>query len=353
MRPTEPGDGWESRGRAPETLPDRANPVHHGSTEAAGPERFGIPSGPDNGWGRPMNLGLGIDAGGTATRWRLAKPGGESVAEGMAAPLSGHIFSPAAEARAKEIVGDIAKAVKRSGRPAGIVAGITGLSREAPAVNLMRSLFADAFRVSPERIFVAEDMWIAYLSYFALGEGILIYSGTGSIGYYLTPAKDVIRVGGLGNLIDDGGSGFWIAREALKAVLRTEEENPGAGWRTPLGMALAKAIGGTSWNDVRTFVYGGDRGKIGALAQAVAQAAGTGDATALRILDNAGRELARLAGCLIRRVGKRPVALVGGSARLHPVVAQAFRAGVPGDVDVITSDVDAAMTAAHIAATLS
>jgi N-acetylglucosamine kinase-like BadF-type ATPase len=299
-----------------------------------------------------MELGLGIDAGGTATRWRLAEPSGRSVAQGTAEPLSGHLFSQAAEDRARRIVADMAEAVATSRRPHGIVAGITGLSREAPAVGLMQSIFSQAFRVPEERVFVAEDMWIAYLSYFALGEGILVYSGTGSIGYYLTKDKDVIRVGGLGNLIDDGGSGFWIAREALKAVLRKEEESPGEGWSTRLGVALAEAVGGTAWNDVRTFVYGGDRGKIGALARAVADAAHSGDDTALHILCDAGRELARLANSLIKRLGQRPVALVGGSSRLHPIVAEAFRGDLPAATEVITSDVDAALTAAHLAATL-
>jgi N-acetylglucosamine kinase-like BadF-type ATPase len=299
-----------------------------------------------------MELGLGIDAGGTATRWRLAEPTGQSVAHGTADPLSGHIFSKAAEDNAKRVIAEIARNVVKSGRPFGIVAGITGLSREAPAVGIMRSIFSNVFRVPEERVFVAEDMWIAYLSYFALGEGILIYSGTGSIGYYLTEEKDVIRVGGLGNLIDDGGSGFWVAREALKTVLRTEEERPGAGWTTRLGKTLATAMGGSAWNDVRTFVYGGDRGKIGALARAVADAANTGDPTALRILEEAGRELARLANSLMKRIGPRPVALVGGTARLHPVLAGAFRREIPEGVELITADVDAALTAAHLAATL-
>jgi N-acetylglucosamine kinase-like BadF-type ATPase len=299
-----------------------------------------------------MELGLGIDAGGTATRWRLAEPTGQSVAHGTADPLSGHIFSKAAEDNAKRVIAEIARNVVKTGRPLGIVAGITGLSREAPAVGIMRSIFSSVFRVPEERVFVAEDMWIAYLSYFALGEGILIYSGTGSIGYYLTEAKDVIRVGGLGNLIDDGGSGFWVAREALKTVLRTEEERPGAGWTMTLGKTLAAAMGGATWNDVRTFVYGGDRGKIGALARAVADAANTGDPTALRILEEAGRELARLANSLMKRIGPRPVALVGGTARLHPAVAGAFRREIPHGVELITSDVDAALTAAHLAATL-
>jgi N-acetylglucosamine kinase-like BadF-type ATPase len=300
-----------------------------------------------------MNLGLGIDAGGTATRWRLAGGNGQPVASGTAAPLSGHLFSKAAEDNARRIITGIAGAVMQSGHPLGIVAGITGLTRDAPAEALMRSMFATAFDVPPRRVFVAEDMWIAYLSYFGLGEGILVYSGTGSIGYYLTAEKTVIRVGGLGNLIDDGGSGFWIAREALKFVLRTEEESPGAGWASALGTTLTGALGGSTWNDVRTFVYGGDRGKIGALARAVAEAADMGDAQARHILVEAGRELARLANSLMKRLGSRPVALVGGSARVHALVADSFRAAIPADVEVITADVDAAMTAARLAATLA
>jgi glucosamine kinase len=299
-----------------------------------------------------IELGLGIDAGGTATRWRLAAPTGNSIAQGTAEPLTGHLFSKAAEEHARRVAAGMASDVAKAGRPLGIVAGITGLSREAPAVDLMRAIFSKAFRVPEDRVFVAEDMWIAYLSYFALGEGILIYSGTGSIGYYLTETKDVIRVGGLGNLIDDGGSGFWVAREALKTVLRTEEESPGAGWTSALGLALAKAMGGSTWNDVRTFVYGGDRGRIGALARAVADAANTRDDNARRILEEAGRELARLANSLMKRIGPRPVALVGGTARLHPLVAEAFGREIPRGVELITSDVDAALTAAHLAATL-
>ncbi|WP_114946895.1 N-acetylglucosamine kinase [Microvirga calopogonii] len=300
-----------------------------------------------------MGLGLGIDAGGTATRWRLADTSGQCVAQGSVAPLTGHLFSAAAEERARQIVLDMAQAVMKQGRPLGIIAGITGLTRDTPAEATMRALFAETFELAPDKVFVAEDMWIAYLSYFALGEGILVYSGTGSIGYYLSEDKEVIRVGGRGNLIDDGGSGFWIAREALKAVLRAEEESPGAGWTTILGTCLAKALGGTDWNIVRSFVYGGDRGKIGSLARAVGEAAQTGDGTALGILKDAGEELARLANALIKRLGPRPVALVGGSARLHPVLSDAFRKQLVAPVEFIATDLDAALTAARLAATIN
>jgi len=300
-----------------------------------------------------MALGLGIDAGGTATRWRLVETSGRCVAQGSVEPLTGHLFSPAAEERAKRIVAEMAQTIAQTGRPLGIIAGITGLTRDTPAEATMRRIFSQAFRLPEDRIFVAEDMWIAYLSYFALGEGILVYSGTGSIGYYLSETKEVIRVGGRGNLIDDGGSGFWIAREALKAVLRTEEEHPGDGWSTVLGTCLAKALGGTDWNTVRSFVYGNDRGRIGSLARAVGEAAAGGDQVALRILRDAGEELARLANCLLRRLGPRPVALVGGSSRLHSIVADAFRRELVAPVEFIASDLDSALTAGRLAATLN
>jgi glucosamine kinase len=296
-----------------------------------------------------MTLGLGIDAGGTATRWRLVEDNGDCVAQGSVDPLTGHLFSIAAEDRAKQIVGDIAKAALPIGRPVGIVAGITGLTRDTPAEATMRALLASAFDLAPDKVFVAEDMWIAYLSYFALGEGILIYSGTGSIGYYLSPDKDVIRVGGRGNLIDDGGSGFWIAREALKAILRAEEENPGQGWSTILGACMSGALGGTDWNVVRAFVYGGDRGKIGELARVVGIAAEQGDAQAETILSAAGSELARLANALFKRLAPRPVALVGGAFRIHPLIGETFRQDLLAPVEVINSDVDAALTAGRLA----
>ncbi|HEU6442473.1 MAG TPA: BadF/BadG/BcrA/BcrD ATPase family protein [Microvirga sp.] len=300
-----------------------------------------------------MALGLGIDAGGTATRWRLADEQGHCVAQGHADPLTGHLFSAAAEERARQIILDMAQAVMRHGKPLGIIAGITGLTRDSPSEAKMRALFAEIFELQPDKVFVAEDMWIAYLSYFALGEGILVYSGTGSIGYYLSDAKEVIRVGGRGNLIDDGGSGFWIAREALKTVLRKEEESPGEGWATPLGRCLERALGGTDWNIVRSYVYGGDRGKIGFLAKAVGEAAKADDGTALHILREAGEELARLANSLTKRIGPRPVALAGGSSRLHPIVAEAFRHGLIAPVEFITTDLDAGLTAARLAATLN
>jgi hypothetical protein len=47
------------------------------------------------------------------------------------------------------------------------------------------------------------------------------------------------------------------------------------------------------------------------------------------------------------------VALVGGSARLHPVLSEAFRKELVAPVEFVATDLDAALTAARLAATLN
>ncbi len=139
------------------------------------------------------------------------------------------------------------------------------------------------------------------------------------------------RAGGRGVVLDDGGGGFWIAREALRRVWRAEDEGPGRWRESPLAIALFEQVGGSDWGDSRDFIYGRDRGEMGRLALAVARAAGQ-DPAAREILVEAGRELARLALAMVRRHGPRPVALTGRAAQLHPLIAESMRASLPPDI---------------------
>ena len=63
-------------------------------------------------------LGLGIDAGGTQTRWALADAGGEIVGQGSVAGLSAlEMGSDAGRQRIRQTLGELAHAVRASGRP--------------------------------------------------------------------------------------------------------------------------------------------------------------------------------------------------------------------------------------------
>jgi glucosamine kinase len=276
-------------------------------------------------------LALGIDAGGTETRWALADARGEIVAEGQVRGFS------ALQIRAQErplvaaTLDTLAREVLATGRPSRIHAGLTGYGGDRDA---WIALIAGAFGVQSGDVAVGSDIETTYLDLFAPGEGYIVYAGTGSVAAFVDAQGVLHRAGGRGVTVDDAGGGYWIAREALRAVWRGEDEQPGR-WRdSPLAAELFAMVGGPDWLATRRYVYEGTRGDIGKLALAVARAAER-DAAAMAILRDAGTELARLAVAMVRRFGTRPIALSGRAATLHPVIAESMRAAMHGaTVDV-------------------
>jgi N-acetylglucosamine kinase-like BadF-type ATPase len=298
-------------------------------------------------------LGLGLDAGGTQTRWALATAQGEIVAQGEAAGLSAlSMGTPAGRDRIAAAFVEIANDVLATGRPVNVVAGMTGFE-EGVEEELLATLVGAPLALPAAAVSLRGDMDIAYLDVFAPGEGYLVYAGTGSVGAFIDDAGTRHRIGGYGGILDDGGSGFWIAVSALRHIWRTEDEHPGSYRDSPMAREIFARIGGSAWADSRQFVYGApiaeNRGTIGRLAVAVAAAA-EGDPVARRILAAAGEELARLASILCTRFGQRPIALAGRVVTLHPVIEAAMRAALPlaTKLDIRVSEVHHA--AARIAA---
>jgi len=107
-------------------------------------------------------------------------------------------------------------------------------------------------------------------------------------------------------------------------------------------------IGGSDWSLSRQFIYGQERGAIGSLALAVAASADA-DPVARAILENAGRELARIALALVRRYGTRLITLGGRAAQLHPLIAQSMRTALPSDLSLTQRHTLAHHAAARIA----
>lgn len=298
-------------------------------------------------------LGLGIETGGTGSRWCLAAGSGAILARGEMEPMTGHVFSQAERDRVRGIFERLAAQLEGVGRPAAIIAGITGLGPESAVRAVVSTMLATALACPEEKILVVDDMWLGYRARFSPGEGIIVYSGTGSIGYHLSAEGEIVRTGGRGVLIDDGGSAAWIAATALRRLLRCEDEVPGSGWESELGRALAQALGRASWDAVRTYVYGGDRGRLGLLARAVAAAAEAGDAAAAQIFTQAGDELARLALALRVRLGAKPVALCGRAATLSPLIARRFHEIVAPPIVLAEAQVDVPGSAARLACELA
>ena len=274
-------------------------------------------------------LGLGIDAGGTQTRWALAGANGAIVADGAVDGLSAlQMSSESGREVLHATFATLSRAVLAIGQPRAVVAGLTGFGGDD--VMLAKAL-ADLLALDAGDVTICNDIEIAYRDSFAPGQGYLVYAGTGSIAAWIDTDGVFHRAGGRGVLLDDGGGGYWIAREALRQIWRREDEAPGSWQASPMAEAVFAHVGGSDWSLSRTFMYGQDRGTIGRLALAVAASADA-DPLALQILQRAGQELARLALALAARHGPRPVVLAGRAAQLHPAIASAMRAALPASL---------------------
>ncbi len=273
-------------------------------------------------------LALGIDAGGTETRWALIGLSGGIIAEGHVEGFSALELQGPGRARVATILEDLARAVQATGQPARVHAGLTGFGDTSAD---LAHLIAGPLGLPDSSVTLGSDIETAYLDLFAPGQGYLVYSGTGSVAAFIDEGGALHRAGGRGGLIDDGGGGYWIAREALRQVWRAEDERPGCWQNSPMAQELFALMGGSDWAHTRQRVYTGTRGDMGRLALAVARAADR-DPAAKNILRAAGTELARLAQAMIGRYGPRPVALSGRAATLHPLIAETMRSGLATSV---------------------
>ncbi|MEM6431968.1 MAG: BadF/BadG/BcrA/BcrD ATPase family protein [Deinococcota bacterium] len=283
-------------------------------------------------------IGLGIDAGASSTRWRLIDSTGE-LARGTTDPITGHIFTASDRETNLNRLHDLLTSVLAVATPDAVVAGMTGLHQHTDAHALLVNDIIQKLGLPAGKVVLDNDLNVAYLGVFAPGEGILLYAGTGAVAYHQTADGGEVRAGGYGYLIDDAGAGFWIGQQALRQVLRWVDEG-GQPSDALLASHIYDALGTRTWPDIMATVYGGGRSKVAALVPVVVAAADAGDSAALAILQQAGRELARLAKDIQHRLAEPlPVAFSGGIAQHAQQVVASVQAEL-ADVQVVTAEAD-------------
>ena len=266
---------------------------------------------------------LGVDMGGSASRWALADATGKIIARGEAPGASALIGDMAARARFIDALASLRADLPEN--PQGACLGLTGAGRN-PGVALATAC-AQPLGMDAARLRVMNDITLAWHAAFGpkARAGHLLLAGTGSVGMGRGP-KGAAVIGGRGALIDDAGSAVWIAQTALRVLYRRIDRYGRPQGCTSLAEALYTAIGARDWDAVSARLYAAPRGEIGALAVAVAQAARDGDRVARGVLQGAQAELARLARRLVARCGKAPLALAGGvlalDASIKPGLAE-------------------------------
>ena len=231
---------------------------------------------------------LAIDAGQTGMKVRLQDVDGrrDVLFEGI------RTHEPLLPQLAEVVHAAIAKT---GTHPEIVTAGISGLTdRDADAGALLALLRDTGVREAT----LAHDSTTSFLG--ALGDtrGAVVAAGTGVVTLAVGRAA-VARVDGWGHIMGDAGSGYWIGREALDAVMRAYD---GRGPNTAL-VEVVRA----HWPELDQAYIAlqatNDRVRVVAsFAADVARLADEGDAVAVTITERAAQQLAHSVATAIGRV---------------------------------------------------
>jgi N-acetylglucosamine kinase-like BadF-type ATPase len=263
---------------------------------------------------------LGIDAGGTKTVCLLANDEGQVLAEARG---GGANLQTAGELEVEKVLHGVMEEAMGPApmTPAAICLGIAGVDREqdADAVRgIMRRIGSKA------RTLVVNDALVALVAGAGTAPGVVIVAGTGSIAYGHDGQGRAARAGGWGYLLGDEGSGFWIGRRALTAIVRQAD---GRGPATQLTDIVLRKLGLSRPADLIHETYYRDlrRHAVAGLAGLVQQAHANGDAVAADILTQAATELVTAGASVVSRLQMRgsafPLVLAGGIFKAVPWLA--------------------------------
>jgi N-acetylglucosamine kinase-like BadF-type ATPase len=271
---------------------------------------------------------LGLDAGGTKTVCLLADDRAQVVSRSRGA---GANLQAAGELEVEKVLHTVMDEAlaDRNIVPSAICLGIAGVDREDDAaviVGIMRRIGYKA------RFRVVNDALIALVAGAGDEPGVVIIAGTGSIAYGRNARGEAARAGGWGYVLGDEGSGYWIGRHALRAVVRAAD---GRGRPTGLTPRILAHFEVTRPEALVREVYHRNLkpSAVAGIARHVQEACAENDAVAHAILDAGARELVASAGSVIRQLDMAdesfPIFLAGGIFQAVPWLAAELTRRLP------------------------
>lgn len=246
-----------------------------------------------------MPLYLGVDGGQSSTKALIGDDTGRILGVGAAGPCN-HVGAAEGREKLARAAGEsVAMACNQAGLAAQDVQFEAACFGMSGGPEDKRAILSEILRT--KQLIVTHDALIALAGSTGGEPGVVTIAGTGSIAFGRNAAGETARAGGWGFLFGDEGSGFDVARQALRAVLRFEE-----GWGPPTALlgALLEATGAANANELLHTLYTQvwPRPRVAALAKLVDAVASAGDPVARDILANAAQQLATLAVSVARRL---------------------------------------------------
>jgi glucosamine kinase len=245
-----------------------------------------------------MAFYLGIDGGGTKTRFALA----DETTVLARVVCGGSNMVRLGETQAGEVLRQGIQQVCASARisPQQIGAACIGTAGSArPEISgKIRDIISGLGVANFE---VVGDSVIALQAAFGGGAGVITIAGTGSIVYGRDARGKLVRAGGWGFAVSDEGSGHWIGRRAVSALLDAHDR----GIETALTNLAIKCWRLQSMDELVQFANSTPPPDFPQLFPVVLRATDEGDSVAKEVLAEAGSKLATLTALVMRRLATR------------------------------------------------
>lgn len=241
------------------------------------------------------DLVLAIDGGQSSTKALIADREGHMLGRGTGSPCD-HITGPHGYERNRAAIHSATKAALADAGvdAAQIVAAGMGLTSCPPELKL-HHLFEEMLReiADPDALWIDHDVASNLAGASAGGPGIVVIAGGGSIGFGVAPDGREAKAGGMGYLMGDDGSAWWIGLHAIRAAAAAVDRR---GPETALLPFVLAHYGIPSIRHIVGMLYGPSftRDQVAGIAPEVARIAAD-DEVARGIVTEAGERLAALA----------------------------------------------------------
>ncbi len=258
---------------------------------------------------------LGIDGGGTNCRAAIVGDSGKVLGEGRAD--AANFIRVGLEAAIRHVRQAVNEACAQAGIDVSQISaaciGLAGTSHPDHHRQMLAGL-KEALPISD--IALETDARVALAGATGNQPGIVIIAGTGSIACGINARGRFARAGGWGPAMGDEGSGSYIGRRALEAVVAAYDYR---GEPTAMMDPILRHFGVSSPPELPPVIYDDPeraRREIAQLSRVVVKAAQEGDPVAIDILHDAAIELARAVTAVIEQLRMEnesfQVAYVGG-----------------------------------------
>jgi len=300
-----------------------------------------------------MEYFIGIDGGGTRSRLAAIDKNGTVIGRhtGGSTNITSETFEGVA-ANIKNLIAEFnANTNTTLQNCAAICIGSAGAST-GKNTKLLGQIFRNIGHKGALKII--NDAELVLLAATKGQPGIIIISGTGSVGYATDKEGTTYRAGGWGHIIDDGGSGYRIGMDAIKSALLDYD---GRGEKTILTKAVTEFFNQPTPDKVLGYIYGASfqKAEIAKVAMLVSNAANQGDNVSLAILQQAANDLIALAHALMKKVPAGKIVISGSVIVQNKIVRTSFEKTIAEKyphTQVVTMTEDAELGAAHVAVRL-